>query len=174
MAFETRLQVEEVSDGIWRLMSDLKYQGKSDSFIVPEGFITDFASVPRLFRWLVPTSGEYTKAAVLHDWLLQTSAVSRRDADGIFRRVMRELDVQVLRRYVMWAAVRVAGRLRDSSPREVLLVLLLALVILPVAIPGTLIVIVGLVALWAAEVVIWAIALLRGKHPAWPMRFWWA
>ncbi|HVL90877.1 MAG TPA: DUF1353 domain-containing protein, partial [Actinomycetota bacterium] len=57
---------------------------------------------------MLPRSGRYTKAAVLHDHLWRTpiDGVSFGDADGIFRRCMRELGVPFLRRWLMWAAVR--------------------------------------------------------------------
>lgn len=37
--------------------------------------------------------GVYTRSAILHDYLLQTGVVPVRDADGLFRRSMRELGV---------------------------------------------------------------------------------
>ncbi|MCZ2109452.1 MAG: DUF1353 domain-containing protein [Dehalococcoidia bacterium] len=173
MVFESTLRVEEDGDGYWRLTEDLAYQGRTDRFLVPAGFRTDFASVPRLFTWLVPTSGEYTKAAVLHDWLLEESGISRHDADGIFRRTMRELGVSDLRRYVMWGAVRIAGRLRDSSMPETLLIVLLAIFVVPVALPGALFVLVVLTLLWAVELGLWGALRLLGKETTKPRHFWW-
>jgi hypothetical protein len=119
--------VREVSPNLWRLTEPLIYEGTYQEFVVPESFVTDFASVPKLLTWLVPPYGLYTKAAVLHDYLLQSRMVSRSDADGIFRRAMRELGVSFLRRWMMWAAVRSQGKLADSKPGEVLLVILIAI-----------------------------------------------
>jgi hypothetical protein len=89
----------------------LAYQGSVEHFVVPSGFYTDFASVPRLFRSLFPSIGKWTQAAVLHDWFCVHLAsgdclVSSRDADGIFRRVMREAGVGFVTRWQMWAGVR--------------------------------------------------------------------
>jgi hypothetical protein len=60
----------------------------------PAGFRTDLATVPRVVTWLIPRFGVYTLAAILHDWLctegIRSGAVTSREADGIFRRVMRE------------------------------------------------------------------------------------
>jgi hypothetical protein len=84
-------------------------RGRDEPFVVPAGFETDFASVPRAFTWLIPRYGRYTKAAILHDWLSQRAAageIAWVDVDGIFRRTMRELRVPLLRRWLMWAAVR--------------------------------------------------------------------
>jgi hypothetical protein len=72
--------------------------------------VTDFASVPRIFTWLLPRYGLYTRAAILHDHLCELAragGIARSDADGIFRRANRELGVAFLRRWLMWAAVRV-------------------------------------------------------------------
>ena len=111
MAFESDVVVREVTDNTWQLVEPLRYAGNTDRFIVPAGFQTDFASVPRAFVWLIPKYGRYTKAAILHDFLCTESAAGRfdrDDADGIFRRVMRELGVPFLRRWLMWGAVSLA------------------------------------------------------------------
>lgn len=129
--FLTELIVKDAGGNDWKVMQPLRYQGRTQCFEVPQGAATDFASVPVLFQWLIPRSGKYTKAAVLHDFLWRTPiiGVSRGDADNIFRRCLQELDVPLLRRWVMWAGVRLGSlwksrfrdRLRDIP--KVLLVL---------------------------------------------------
>ena len=101
MPFSTPLIVMEVSDSKWRLVKDLVYHGNNDTFTVLSGFNTDFASVPRLFWNIIPPTGRYTKAAVLHDWFYQTHVVSRKDADGMFRKIMKEERVGFLKRNIM-------------------------------------------------------------------------
>ena len=102
--------VRRLDDRWWTVVEPLVYRGRTDTFVVPAGFRTDFATVPRLVVWLIPRFGRYTLAAVLHDWLVTdgigSGAVTSRDADGIFRRVMRELGVPVVRRWLMWVGVR--------------------------------------------------------------------
>ena len=96
----------------WRLEEPLSYTGRDETFVVPVGFTTDFASVPQALTWLVPRYGRYTKAAILHDHLWRLCAEGRfawADADGLLRRAMRELDVPFLRRWLMWGAVRLAA-----------------------------------------------------------------
>src|SRR5262249_8024803 len=66
----------------------------------------------RIFTWLLPRYGRYTRPAILHDYLCdlaRTGAIDRADADGIFRRAMRELGVPFLKRWLMWTAVRAGG-----------------------------------------------------------------
>jgi len=111
--FESDVVVREVGDDTWELVEPLRYRGNIDHFEVPTGFRTDFASVQRAFQWLLPKYGRYTKAAILHDFLCEQSKAGRfdrDDADGIFRRTMRELGVSFLRRWIMWAAVSLATR----------------------------------------------------------------
>src|SRR5437763_6400752 len=112
MPFTGPVVVQEVDRGDgsrWRLVEPLTYLGRDEPFVVPKDFETDFASVPLAFTWLIPRYGRYTKAAILHDWLSKRAVAGEFawvDADGIFRRTMRELGVPLLRRWLMWAAVR--------------------------------------------------------------------
>jgi hypothetical protein len=111
MPFENDVIVKEVDATTWELVSELRYCGAREHFTVPVGFQTDFASVPSLFVWLIPKYGRYTKSAILHDFLCDESKAGRfdrDDADGIFRRTMRELGVSFLRRWIMWGAVALA------------------------------------------------------------------
>jgi hypothetical protein len=116
MPFESDVVVREVDDDYWELVESTVYKGNTDMFLVPAGYQTDFASVPRAFQWLLPKYGRYTKSAILHDFLCdasKTGKFDRDDADGIFRRTMRELGVSFLRRWIMWAAVSAATRSVD-------------------------------------------------------------
>lgn len=110
MPFRSSLILRKVNKDLWALTRPLHYRGRDQGFTVPEGFYTDFATVPGMMTWLVPKTGKYTEAAVLHDWLctrgIELGMVSSRDADGIFRRTMRELGVPPIRRWLMWTGVR--------------------------------------------------------------------
>jgi hypothetical protein len=121
MPFESDVVVREIDDDTWELVEPVVYTGKTDTFVVPAKYQTDFASVPRVFQWLLPKYGRYTKSAVLHDFLCdasKTGKFDRDDADGIFRRTMRELGVSFLRRWIMWAAVSAATRSVDFRQRR--------------------------------------------------------
>jgi hypothetical protein len=153
------LTVSRVDADTWRLVDDLVYQGRWERFVVPAGFRTDFATVPRVVSWLIPRFGVYTLAAILHDWLctegIRSGAVTSREADGIFRRVMREGGVPVLRRWLMWAGVR-WGALADERRRTgwavsapgVLAVSVLAA---PLVVPPAVVILPGLLVFALAE-----------------------
>jgi hypothetical protein len=153
------LTVRRVDADRWSLVDDLVYRGDRERFVVPAGFRTDFASVPRVVTWLIPRFGAYTLAAILHDWLcsegIRSGVVSPREADGIFRRVMRESGVPVLRRWMMWAGVR-WGALTDDRRRPgwwisapgVLAITVLAA---PLVVPPAVVIAPGLVVYGLAE-----------------------
>ena len=73
---------------------------------VPAGTLTDFASVPKGFRWLISRVGKYGRGAVLHDYLCNSHAMSRKEADRIFLEAMEALGVGWLKRRTMYTAVR--------------------------------------------------------------------
>jgi hypothetical protein len=79
---------------------------------VPQGYVTDFASVPRPFRWLVPKSGKYNQAAVVHDYIYTNlyRTLTKDQADQIFFDAMQELGVVRWKRKLMYFAVRIGGR----------------------------------------------------------------
>ena len=159
MPFRTFLSVRVIDEKFWELERDLVYEGNQDHFRVPTDFRTDFASVPRMFWWLIPRHGRYTEAAVLHDYLcgLATKGTfSRCDADGIFRRVLKELGVGYLRRRLMWAAVRWGGGVHRCGWQQLLLVLLITVLALPLLVPAV-VVLVFLLAFWIVTLLVWAI-----------------
>lgn len=95
-------------DGKWfELYRPFTYITKDGTeFIVPKGIGTDFASVPRAFRWMIARVGKYGKAAVLHDWLCEKKITNRKKADQIFLEAMKILGVNWFKRRTMYAAVR--------------------------------------------------------------------
>ncbi|EFI4072610.1 DUF1353 domain-containing protein [Escherichia coli] len=77
---------------------------------VPEGYVTDLASVPRILWSVFPPHGRYAKAAIIHDWLYDNALRTKREADKIFLDAMCVLGVPRWRRVLMYAAVRLFGR----------------------------------------------------------------
>jgi hypothetical protein len=109
--------VRQGGDRDWVVEEEIVYRGRTETFVVEAGFRTDFASVPRIFTWLLPTYGRYTRPAILHDklcTLARRGEISRVDADGLFRRSMRELGVPFLWRWLLWAGVR-AQSVKDAG-----------------------------------------------------------
>jgi hypothetical protein len=166
------LTVSRVDADTWALVDELVYQGRWERFVVPAGFRTDFASVPRVVTWLVPRFGAYTLAAILHDWLcsegIRSGEVTSREADGIFRRVMRESGVSVLRRWLMWAGVR-WGALTDERRRAGWVfsapgVLAITVLAAPLIVPPGIVILPSLLVFAVAERVVGLVAPTRRQE----------
>jgi hypothetical protein len=112
-SFTSPLVVSPINSRDWKLMRRFTYHVGSKysrTYIrVPRGFVTDFASVPRIFWSLIPPWGRYGKAAVIHDYLYKENIGSRKSADDIFLEAMEVLKVSVLKRIIMYWAVRIFG-----------------------------------------------------------------
>ena len=92
----------------WKLLKGVTIEGH----YIPKGFEFDGASVPRILWWLFPPAGRYMVAALLHDYLLNQSSVSRAFADALFLLAMKKLGVTLWRRFIMYGAVRMFGILK--------------------------------------------------------------
>ena len=76
---------------------------------VPEGFTTDFASVPRL-PVAYAIFGDVAHApAVIHDYLYSETVYARSDCDAVFLEAMEAAGISWWKRRMMWLAVRAAG-----------------------------------------------------------------
>lgn len=98
----------------WRLVAPLRYlyAPANHTITVHEGFITDYASIPRLpFVWWLMSDHGHT-AAVVHDYLCRDPATPRRYADAVFLDALLTTGVSGWRARIMWAAVRSYATLR--------------------------------------------------------------
>nr|WP_221333727.1 DUF1353 domain-containing protein [Nocardia transvalensis] len=160
--------VEEIDAVSWRVREPIEYRGDRDVFVVPAGFRTDFASVPRALVWLVPRYGVFTKAAILHDYLSRDADVTRADADGLFRRALHEEGVSVPQRWMMWAAVRLGSGLIGASGRDIALFLLVAVPAVVFLIVPVVVVQLWLLLFWVVEAVFWVCSRVAGRTSAPP------
>lgn len=78
---------------------------------VPNGFVTDLASIPRAFWSLIRPEGRHAYAAVVHDYLYWIQARPRLEADEILRIAMQDSDVGLRIRNTVFEAVRAGGQL---------------------------------------------------------------
>lgn len=77
---------------------------------VPNGFVTDFASIPRAFWSLLRPDGDYTYPAILHDYLYWTQERSREDCDAVIRYSMMDFQIPTLTREAIYQGVRKFGQ----------------------------------------------------------------
>ncbi|POM15729.1 Protein of uncharacterised function (DUF1353) [Burkholderia cepacia] len=116
--FLSPLQVELISDatnsgrGTWRLTAPLPYQSEvaRQVFVVPAGFETDFASVPRAPVAFLLTADSAHAASAVHDFLYTAPhPVSREIADAVLKEASIASGVPAWRAWLMWAGVRIGG-----------------------------------------------------------------
>jgi hypothetical protein len=104
----------------WQLYRPLVYRSSflRRDILVPKGFTTDFASIPRFFHRLLPKNGEYDAAAVVHDWLYAKApevfpgadeSTMKMIADLVFLEAMKAIGVPWWKRTVMYEAVNWGG-----------------------------------------------------------------
>ena len=82
--------------------------------IIPKGFISDGASVPRAMWAIYPPFGKYLEAAIVHDWYCVLghkgeSPIDYKIAADIFKEAMEVCNVSWWRRNKMYWAVRLFG-----------------------------------------------------------------
>lgn len=135
-----------ISDKEFELQSDytadIIRNGVHLQIIVPKGFKTDLASIPRIL-WTISgmdPDGLYRGAAVVHDYLYSMKvkgapfsavltklptgtitklAYTREQCDDIFSQVMRQAGEEESKIHIMWQAVRTFGWLyyRDKKSK---------------------------------------------------------
>lgn len=82
--------------------------------VVPAGYVTDLASVPKMpLAWLM-AGGTGAEAAVIHDWLYTTHSfddqpITRKTADAVFREAITASEDTNAPAGLMWLAVRIGG-----------------------------------------------------------------
>lgn len=122
MPFTTPLRAELIDDlankgaGEWRLLDQLVYvDARGIEYVVPAGFSTDFASVPRIAfaYWL--TGNTAHRPAVLHDWLCRTAPVPRTVADQLFAEAMESIGMPKWRLGAMFRAVSAETRNQEAK-----------------------------------------------------------
>ncbi len=125
--FTKALEVSPLSDGkSWVLLKDFEYHvgsiDSTDCVIASKGFITDFASVPRIFWLVIPKWGKYGNAAVIHDWLYWKQGIkNRKESDDILLEAMEVLDVSPWKKKIIYHSVRWFGWMawfRNATDKE--------------------------------------------------------
>jgi hypothetical protein len=126
--FLSTLQVEEIEDqshdgrGTWRVLAPLIYDSDVAKriIVVPIGYITDFASVPRVpfAYWIAGDTAH--PAAVVHDWLYTSHEVDRATADAVLEEAANLVDgpdTANRNRLMKWA-VRLFGGSHWDQPGQ--------------------------------------------------------
>ena len=90
----------------WTPNSGQKYE----AVVVPPGFVTDLASIPRAFWQILRPEGRHAYAAVVHDYMYWMQTRSREEADTIFKFALEDSKVSGETVEALYLAVRSFGQ----------------------------------------------------------------
>jgi hypothetical protein len=106
----------------WVTMGRVAFSFDGVTYVIPTGFMTDFSSVPRLFRWLIDPIGQpHQVAGVVHDFLYSSGAITRKRADAAFLAAAVAAGSPYWRAALMHRAIRLGGWFAWRSNRARLL-----------------------------------------------------
>ncbi len=117
--FLTMLQGEWLDDVRFQLLAPLIYDSEvaGIEITVPTGFVTDFASVPRLPIVYGLFGDKAHHESVPHDYLYQTHLTTKEVADKVFLEAMKARGKSRFIRYAMYWGVVLGGQSSyDSGP----------------------------------------------------------
>jgi hypothetical protein len=108
---------------VYRTIDEFIYDNSSPGItlriVVPIGFETDFASIPRLFWGLINPSGQHSKAAVIHDYMYKMHDSPLREiCDAVLLEMMTRLHTPFIRKWAIYTAVRCFGWLYFNKNKE--------------------------------------------------------
>lgn len=115
-------QLDQKQWRLWRVITDFKYVTNSgNTIVVPAGFKTDGATIPKILWTWLPAWGKYSRAAVVHDYLCRrieegtphSTSPTRKEADDIFFEAMTDCEVSLFVKRVMYTAVRLFSIYKD-------------------------------------------------------------
>lgn len=121
--FQVPLDVRLLPDGTWMVLKPIRYLSAltQKCYTVERGFVTNFASVPRLPVVFLLTGNTAHLAAVVHDYLYTYQVEPKETCDAIFAEIMDAgsffaggpYDAQTRepawRRALMWTGVAMFG-----------------------------------------------------------------
>lgn len=137
LASDQSLPLSQVTNDRFRVDATLRYVGETglDASLdhqvrllpADPGRRTDLASVPAALRWFERPHGRHTPAALFHDYLLTEGSVRPDQADRLFRSMLGELGVPLVKRYLLWTGVALRTRW-VTKPASLLLWVVLSVV----------------------------------------------
>ena len=96
----------------WITVEDMPYVigSTSERVVIPRGFVTDFASIPQsLWSLGLSPHGQYSRAAVVHDYLYWSQGCSRAQADRLLLIAMKESKVDTFDEFLVYQGVETGG-----------------------------------------------------------------
>jgi len=109
--FATDTCIKPFEDYRYLTCCDIHFYIEDTEFVIPTGFETDLASIPRV-AWPVmsPAYSQFIRPAIVHDWFYRmTCDFNRQQTDLIFYHMLRQEGVSITSATLMYYAVRLFG-----------------------------------------------------------------
>lgn len=102
------------------LLEPMVYQvgTTSKTITVPAGFVTDYASIPRILWSKYSPHDQYSRAAIVHDYLCWSQLCTRPQADNLFMIAMKESEVSTVTRAAVYEGVHLGGQSSWDDNKE--------------------------------------------------------
>ena len=103
----TQVKLQPLKSHKFKLLDDLSFK----DVVVPKGFKTNGADIPRIF-WSIypPNRSDFLPAVIIHDYFCDKGEYKR--ADDLFEECLKELGVNRFDVVVLVGAVRLYHKLR--------------------------------------------------------------
>jgi len=100
------IKIKRIGPNKWQLLEDWQ----SPFMLIPKGFITDGASVPRFFWWFASPTGDLFEASIVHDYMYENAIQTKQKADQMFKRVATHYKANKLRVILSYVMVKCFGK----------------------------------------------------------------
>lgn len=122
-ASDSPLKMQRFSDPIYILLDSIIWKPNVDQvgfpeIIVPRGFVTDLASIPRIFWSILRPDADYAYAAIIHDFLYWQQRLSKNKADTILKMSMEDFQLSKPIVASIYYAVVILGKTAWSNNRK--------------------------------------------------------
>jgi len=106
----TDIQIQPLRNNRYKILKDIKYK----DIIVPKGYMTNGANIPRIF-WSIfpPNKSDYMPAVIIHDYL--TDMKEYQKADQYFKDIMREIRINKTIITIFYYGVRIYHKLKYNK-----------------------------------------------------------
>jgi hypothetical protein len=118
----TKLLLEPIGKKIWRVDRPFAYESDilPDIIVIPENFITDLISVPRLPLIYLLFGGIAREASAIHDWLYSVKCnqkCTKEEADLVFYELMLLTGYSKWKASICWKGVDLFGSSFFKQPK---------------------------------------------------------
>jgi hypothetical protein len=103
--------LEELDNGSWELQDNFSYEDDYIQVTIKSNFITDGASIPKVFWSVVgnPLENDLLKPAIIHDGLYTLMQLKRLECDKLFKDMLLFNGTSKMKAYFIYYAVRLFG-----------------------------------------------------------------